>query len=72
MTSQSPHDTPHRRRQTIQSVPSGWEIRDEEDSRVVRRRVTDDWHRVERARLIFALETAGVEQGGEPDGSPRT
>jgi hypothetical protein len=58
----------HVRRFTIgQSAGHGWEVRVEEDSRVVRRVRYDDWHRVERALLgirqqILELEASGWRQ----------
>jgi hypothetical protein len=55
----------HTRRFTISSEGvSGWEVRDEQDSRVIRRVRYSDWHRVERARMAFALEAAVLEQSG--------
>lgn len=33
---------------------SGWQIKDERDSEVVRSVTCTDWHRVERARMAFA------------------
>jgi hypothetical protein len=44
----------HTRRYLIAAADvAGWEVREEQDSAVVRARVYDDWHRVERARLVF-------------------
>jgi hypothetical protein len=43
---------------------SGWEVKDEEDRRVVRRVVYDDWHRVERARMTFAQEGMKLKDDG--------
>lgn len=40
----------HTRRYSIASTDSGWEVREEQDSRVVRRVALHDWHRVERER----------------------
>jgi hypothetical protein len=55
----------HIRRFTISSTSSsGWEVRDEQDSRLLRTRVYDDWHRVERAKLTFAMEAAGLRDAG--------
>ena len=55
----------HTRRFTITSAAdSGWEVRDEQDSRILRSRLYDDWHRVERARLAFAVEAAGLRDAG--------
>lgn len=55
----------HTRKFTISSASeSGWEVRDEHDSRVIRRARYHDWHRVERARMSFALEAAVLEKSG--------
>ena len=55
----------HTRRFSISNnSPSGWEVRDEEDSHLIRRRLYQDWHRVERARSAFAREAAGLRDAG--------
>jgi len=55
----------HTRKFTIISEGlSGWEVRDEEDSRVIRRVRYRDWHRVERARKAFAREALMLEESG--------
>lgn len=55
----------HVRRFTITAASSsGWEVRDEEDSHVIKSRRYDDWHRVERARLTFAVEAVGLREAG--------
>jgi hypothetical protein len=55
----------HTRKFTISSVgEAGWEVRDEQDSRVIRWVSYRDWHRVERARMAFALEAATLEASG--------
>lgn len=47
----------HTRRFEIREVQgAGWEVREEQDSAVVRARRYDDWHRVERARSAFEIE----------------
>ena len=43
------------RRCTVTRVLRGWDVKEEEDSNVVRRVHCTDWHRVERAIAIFAL-----------------
>jgi len=48
----------------ISTGASGWEVRDEQDSRVLRWVQYRDWHRVERARMTFALEAALLEESG--------
>jgi hypothetical protein len=55
----------HTRKFTITTAgASGWEVRDEQDSRVIRWVRYSDWHRVERARMAFALEAALLEESG--------
>jgi hypothetical protein len=43
---------------------SGWEVREEQDSQVLRCVRYGDWHRVERARRAFALEALALEGAG--------
>jgi hypothetical protein len=52
------------RRFTITNLPAGWDVRDEQDSRVLRRVVYYDWHRVERASLAFSLEVQALLERG--------
>jgi len=54
-SSELTHDG-HTRRLTITRNGAGWEIREEHDSQVVRTATYSDWHRVERARHLFAIE----------------
>jgi hypothetical protein len=55
----------HTRKFTITSAgDAGWEVRDEHDSRVIRWVRYRDWHRVERAKMTFALEAAMLEESG--------
>ena len=42
----------------------GWEVREEEDSRVVWSVRYTDWHRVERARMAFASQAVRLEHAG--------
>ena len=42
----------------------GWEVREEEDYRVVRRTWLHDWHRVEHAVMRFGLEATQLERDG--------
>jgi hypothetical protein len=42
----------------------GWEVREEQDERVVRQVRYTDWHRVERALGIFRLEIGELENRG--------
>jgi hypothetical protein len=53
------------RRFTITDTRSaGWEVREEENSRVIRSARYTDWHRVERARMAFAREALSLEDAG--------
>jgi len=48
----------------------GWEVREEQDSRLVRQVRYTDWHRVERALTVMALEVEALErQGWRPAGA---
>ena len=42
----------------------GWEVREEEDHRIVKRTWTTDWHRVEKAMMRFALEATQLQRAG--------
>ena len=59
----------HTRRFTVSALPSeGWEMRVEEDDRLVRQTHFSDWHRVERAlsaveREVRALQDLGWQVG---------
>jgi hypothetical protein len=59
----------HSRRFTLSAAPAeGWEMRVEEDDRLVRRAHFSDWHRVERAlnavqREVRALQDRGWQMG---------
>ena len=54
----------HTRRFTIVAQDAGWEVRDEQDSRIIRSMRYTDWHRVERARRSFAQEAVGLKDAG--------
>ena len=43
---------------------AGWEVREEEGSRIVWRRRYTDWHRVERARMSFATQAIQLAASG--------
>jgi hypothetical protein len=43
---------------------SGWEVREEQNSLVVRIVRYDDWHRVERALLHFTREAVALRDSG--------
>ncbi len=58
----------HTRRFQIRfSGAAGWLVREEQDSTLVRARVYDDWHRVERARLVFDIEATSLKKAGWVD-----
>jgi hypothetical protein len=42
----------------------GWEVREEQDYRVVKRTWLRDWHRVENAMMRFALEAIQLRRAG--------
>jgi hypothetical protein len=55
----------HIRRFTIRDTgTSGWQVLDEQDSKVVKSVLYDDWHRVERAKAAFALEASMLREAG--------
>jgi hypothetical protein len=55
----------HRRRFTVRMAPrTGWEVRDEFDAKVLKNTCYEDWHRVERAKAIFALEAIQLKDSG--------
>jgi len=45
----------HTHRFTVTRGEVGWDVREERDSRVVRRATYTDWHRVERAIRVFEV-----------------
>ena len=42
----------------------GWQVREEEDSHVVKQTWVTDWHRVENAMMRFALEAGQLQRAG--------
>ena len=53
------------RRFTISDTSaSGWEVKEEENSRVIRQVLYNDWHRVERAMMAFALQAMSLQDAG--------
>ena len=54
----------HILRFSITEGDRGWEVREEQDSRVVRRVRYNDWHRVERALLSISARVIELEEGG--------
>lgn len=59
------HRAGHTRKFSIQDVgKAGWEVRDEQDNRVLKRVNYTDWHRVERALNMFNLQIDALEAAG--------
>jgi hypothetical protein len=54
----------HTRRFHIAETGGSWEVRTEEDSRLVKQVRYDDWHRVERAMSAIRLEISSLEKAG--------
>ncbi len=55
----------HVRRFTIQeSSGEGWEVREEQDSELIRHVQYRDWHRVERARMRIDAEVSDLQDRG--------
>lgn len=52
------------RRYSILPTDTGWEVREERDSEVVKKVQLQDWHRVERARRNITIELTKLEQKG--------
>lgn len=55
------------RRYTIQTTPTGWQVREEQDSQVVLQACYDDWHRVERAQRAFTIKLTSLREDGWSD-----
>jgi hypothetical protein len=55
----------HTRRFTVSEAGGvGWEIREEQDSKIVRRVHYTDWHRVERALSAITRRVSELEEAG--------
>lgn len=54
----------HVRRFTIREANDGWELREEEDSKLVRQVQYRDWHRVERAKMRIDEQVTDLENRG--------
>jgi hypothetical protein len=52
------------RRFTVSDANTGWEVREEENSLVVRHVLYTDWHRVERAMMAFTLQALSLRDAG--------
>ena len=62
--SKSIRNANHVRRFTIEPTTAGWEVKETQDSKVVRQRYYQDWHRVERVRRAFTLQLNELRQDG--------
>jgi hypothetical protein len=49
---------------SIAATQSGWEVREERDSQVVKKVHYQDWHRVERARRSISNELDALQRQG--------
>jgi hypothetical protein len=55
----------HTRKFSIQELGrDGWEVREEQDDRVLKQICYTDWHRVERALHMFNLQIGELEGRG--------
>ena len=55
----------HTRKLSIRDMGTGnWEVRDEQDNRVLKHVRVTDWHRVERALNMFNLQIDELEDAG--------
>jgi len=54
----------HTRKFSIKDIGVGWEVRDEQDDRVLKQVRYTDWHRVERALSMFTLQIDELENAG--------
>jgi len=52
------------RRYSISTTDTGWEVREERDSKIVKKVRYQDWHRVERARRSIAIELDELQRKG--------
>jgi hypothetical protein len=52
------------RRYSISVTDTGWEVREERDSKVVKKVNYQDWHRVERARRSITIELNDLQRKG--------
>jgi hypothetical protein len=58
------------RRYSISPTDAGWEVREERNGEVVKRKHCSDWHRVETARRSIAIELETLRHQGWADESP--
>ena len=64
MFSKSLRNREQTRRYSISVTATGWEVREERDSEVVKKVQYQDWHRVERARKSIAMELDALQRNG--------
>lgn len=57
----------HTRRFEILTEAQGWRVVEREDTTVLREALYTDWHRVERARRVFAIEMSSLKAEGWHD-----
>ena len=48
----------------VQHSTTGWDVREEEDSTIIRQAHYDDWHRVERSVQLFEQAATMLERDG--------
>ncbi len=54
----------HLHRFVIERSLEGWDVREEEDSIVLRHTHRDDWHRVERDMQLFEIRALALKREG--------
>jgi hypothetical protein len=54
----------HVREFVVDEADRGWEVREEQDHRIVKRTWMHDWHRVENAIMRFGLEASQLQRAG--------
>jgi hypothetical protein len=55
----------HTKRFTISNAGAeGWEVREEQDSHIVKQVFYQDWHRVERAAQMMTMRVSELEENG--------
>jgi len=65
MFSKELHNGGHTKRFSIrENGRDGWDVREEQDDRVLRETCYTDWHRVERALSAFRQEIGQLEDRG--------
>lgn len=57
----------HTMHYSIVTTDEGWELREERDSRLVRQAHFQDWHRVERATRVIAIQVDDLRTKGWAD-----